>query len=154
MSNTHFTPSFYGNPFIGAIPADTADNLIYGCALLRKLDCTNWDSDESMGMYRLFEAMHGAAHHLRMALPTNDPTVEIPLSDDEAARIKDHATAAGCTPAEALRKLALNEFAKRLRRGDPEAVEADASLKAVAERMGCTVEEAVGHAVKRGLNAD
>lgn len=49
MSNDHFTPAvtpdFYANPFIGAIPADTADNLIYGCALLRKLDCSGWDHD-------------------------------------------------------------------------------------------------------------
>lgn len=155
MSNTHFTPAFYGNPFIGAIPADTADNLIYGCALLRKLDCSGWDHDEAMGLYRIFEAMHGAAHHLRYALPTNDPgAVEIPLSDADAARIKDHADRSGCSPEEMVRHLALAEFAARLATGDPEATEAAGNLKPIAERMGCTIEEAAGYAVKRGLNAD
>lgn len=141
MSTTHFTPAFYSNPFIGAIPADTADNLLYGFAMLRKLNCENWEHDEAMGLYRMFEAMHGAAHHLRLALPTQDMpnTVEVA-----------YAKASGCSP-EAIRQMALNELADSLKRGEPDATEAVAHLKAVAERMGCTVEEAAHYATERGL---
>ena len=37
MSNNDSTPAFYGNSFIGLLPGDTADNLIYGIALLLSL---------------------------------------------------------------------------------------------------------------------
>ena len=107
MSNNDFTPTltFYGNPLIGLLPADTADNLIYASALLKRLDASGeWDHDASMGLFRMLDAMHGAAHHLRLALlepdsgkdtdtqkPDDDqdrpPSVWIVLSDPEATAL-------------------------------------------------------------------
>lgn len=69
MSNNQFTPNLYANPLIGLIPADTAENLVYASALLMKLDQSDFDHDEAMGLFRTLEAMHAAAHHLHLALP-------------------------------------------------------------------------------------
>lgn len=68
MSNTDSTPKCYDNPFIGHLPADTADNLIYGLSLLKTMRPDSCDHDEAMGLFRLLEALHGAAHHLSMQL--------------------------------------------------------------------------------------
>ena len=160
MSNTHFTAAtspLYVNNFIGTTPSETSERLLQGLAALSELNfATSLSTDAALGVWHIVESLRMAAHHLVMELhdPSDPDPVEVDFSDDEAARIKDHAKASGCTPAEAVRKLALNEFAARLRRGDPEAVEADASLKAVADRMNCTVDEAAHYAVERGLNAD
>lgn len=56
MSNNDSTPAFYGNPFIGLLPADTADNLIYGLALLKTMRPESLDHDEGMGLFRLAES--------------------------------------------------------------------------------------------------
>jgi hypothetical protein len=71
MSNndpTRITPSFYGNTFIGSSPDDTADNLIYGLALLKCLRFDACDDDIDMGLFRFAEALQGAAHHLRFSM--------------------------------------------------------------------------------------
>lgn len=68
MSNNDSTPAFYGNPFIGVLSADTADNLVYGIALLKTMRPDSCDHDEGMGLFRMLEALHGAAHHLSMQL--------------------------------------------------------------------------------------
>jgi hypothetical protein len=68
MSSNDFTPSFYGNSFIGLLPGDTAENLIYGIVLLKSMRPESLEHDEGMGLFRLLEALHGAAHHLSMQL--------------------------------------------------------------------------------------
>ena len=69
MSNNDSTPSFYGNRFIGLLPVDTAENLIYGIALLKTMrPDSSGDHDEGMGLFRMLEALHGAAHHLSLQL--------------------------------------------------------------------------------------
>lgn len=68
IDSTVPAPSFYGNPFIGLLPGDTADYLIYGIALLKSMRPESMDHDEGMGLFRMLEALHGAAHHLSMQL--------------------------------------------------------------------------------------
>ena len=101
------TPTFYGNPLIGLLPADTADNLIFTSALLMKMDLSEGDDDSLMGLFRLLEAMRGAAHHLRLALPiaADDgekltPSVWIMLSDDEMTALDILSDRANQTPDE------------------------------------------------------
>ena len=87
MSNndsTPATPEFYGNPFIGWLPVDTADNLIYGLALLKAIRIESCDHDEGMGLFRLADALHGAAHHLRFAL---EPAATNAANQDDAPEV-------------------------------------------------------------------
>lgn len=70
--------SIYRNPLIGLLPADTAENLVYASALLMKLDQSDFDHDEAMGLFRMLEAMHGAAHHLHLAIP--EPVISPPAA--------------------------------------------------------------------------
>ncbi len=78
MSNNQFTSNLYTNPLIGLLPADTAENLVYASALLMKLDQSDFDHDEAMGLFRALEAMRAAAHHLHLALP--EPVISPPVN--------------------------------------------------------------------------
>lgn len=97
MSNNDSTPAFYGNPFIGLLPADTADNLIYGMALLKSMRPESMDHDEGMGLFRMLDALHGAAHHLRFALKTPEESgvIEIEVPDAERAALAGLARKSG-----------------------------------------------------------
>lgn len=68
MSNIDSTPAISANPFIGLLPADTANNLVYGLTLLKSLRSDSVDHDEGMGLFFLLEALRAAAHKLSLQL--------------------------------------------------------------------------------------
>ena len=68
MSNPDLTPAFSANPFIGLLPEDTANNLVYGLTLLKSLRSDSLGHDEGMGLFFLLEALRCAAHKLSLQL--------------------------------------------------------------------------------------